>query len=171
MQKLNGKTALVTGGGRGIGAAIARAMASEGAHVTITYANSEKRAHAVVAEIENAGGKACAIHADNKAIEDIKTAINYVVDRQGQFDILINNAGVFHAAPIDQLSQENYDDTMNVNVRAVFFCNTGGCHSYGRWRADHNDRQQSGQTCSGPWPEPIFPQQSRVSWSDYGGGT
>jgi len=95
-------------------------MASEGAHVTITYANSEKRAHAVVTEIENAGGKACAIHADNKAIEDIKTAITHVVDRQGQFDILINNAGVFHAAPIDQLSQENYDDTMNVNVRAVF---------------------------------------------------
>jgi 3-oxoacyl-[acyl-carrier protein] reductase len=121
MQKLSGKTALITGGGRGIAAAIARALASEGAHVTITYANSEKRAHAVVAEIERAGGKACAIHADNKVIEDIKAAITHVVDRQGQFDILINNAGVFHAAPIDQLSQENYDDTMNVNVRAVFF--------------------------------------------------
>ena len=120
MQKLIGKAALVTGGGRGIGAAIARALASEGAHVTITYANSEKRARTLVAEIEKVGGKANAIHADNNEIEDVKTAITHVVDSQGRFDILVNNAGVFYAAPIDQLSQENYDDTMNVNVRAVF---------------------------------------------------
>ncbi len=120
MKKLTGKTALVTGGGRGIGAAIARTLAHEGAHVTITYANSEKRAQSLVDEIKGAGGKATAIHADNQQIEEIKDAVTHVVDRQGRLDILINNAGVFHAAPIDQLSQKNYDDTMNINVRAVF---------------------------------------------------
>jgi len=120
MQKLAGKTALVTGGSRGIGAAIARELANEGANVTITYVNSKKSADELVTEIIDKGGKANAIQADNKNREDIKSVVEQLVEKEGQFDILINNAGIIHAGPIDQFNQEQYDDTMNINVRAVF---------------------------------------------------
>jgi 3-oxoacyl-[acyl-carrier protein] reductase len=117
---LSGKIALVTGGSRGIGAAIAKRLAAEGAAVAITYSSSPDRAEAVVKEIESAGGKAIAIQADAADADAVKHSVNETVKQLGGLDILVNNAGVAAMAPLDQFTLEDYDRTMAVNVRGVF---------------------------------------------------
>ena len=117
---LNGKAALVTGGSRGIGAAIARRLAADGADVAITYVNSAAPAQAVVAEIVAAGGRAIAIQADNRDAAAIEGSDTEAVNAFGRLDILVNSAGIWRAAPIEQMSLADFDETMEVNLRAPF---------------------------------------------------
>ncbi|HEY1120493.1 MAG TPA: 3-oxoacyl-ACP reductase family protein [Haloferula sp.] len=117
---LTGKIALVTGASRGIGAAIAKRLAAEGAAVAITYSSSPDRAEAVVKEIEAAGGKAIAIQADAADAEAVKRSVNDTVKQLGGLDILVNNAGIAVMAPLDQFKLEDYDRLMDINVRGVF---------------------------------------------------
>ena len=117
---LNGKAALVTGGSRGIGAAIAKRLAADGADVAITYVNSEAPAQAVVAEIIAAGGRAIAIQADHRDAAAIEGSVAEAVNAFGRLDILVNSAGIWRAAPIEQMSLADFDETMEVNLRAPF---------------------------------------------------
>ncbi|RDL52803.1 Cyclic-di-GMP-binding biofilm dispersal mediator protein [Ensifer sp. M14] len=119
MSSLNSKVALVTGGGRGIGAAIARRLASEGAVVAITYGQSQAKANALVGEIEQAGGKALAIRADNRDANAVDAAVKTVVERHGRIDILVNNAGIYEEAAITDVTAEDFDRTVDINVKAV----------------------------------------------------
>lgn len=119
-RSLNGKAALVTGGSRGIGAAIARRLAADGAGVAITYVNGEERALAVVREIEAAGGRGIVIKADNRDAAAIEAAVDEAAKAFGRLDILVNSAGIWRAAPIDALSLADFDETMAVNLRAPF---------------------------------------------------
>ncbi|AMX92946.1 3-oxoacyl-ACP reductase FabG [Mesorhizobium sp. M7A.F.Ca.CA.002.10.1.1] len=118
--RLNGKAALVTGGSRGIGAAIARRLAADGASVALTYVHGEEQARAVVAEIEAKGGRAIAIKADNRDAVALDKAVDDAVTAFGRLDILVNSAGIWRAAPIDTLSLADFDETMEVNLRAPF---------------------------------------------------
>jgi 3-oxoacyl-[acyl-carrier protein] reductase len=120
MKKLAEKVAFVTGGSRGIGAGIAKRLAAEGAKVVITYAQSAEKARAVVDEIKKAGGEAMAIAADNTSVEAVTAAVEKAAATYGRIDILVNNAGIFVAKPITDLSVAEYEETMAVNVRAVF---------------------------------------------------
>lgn len=120
MAVLSGKVALVTGGSRGIGAAIARRLAADGAAVAITYASSPDAAGAVVAEIESNGGKALALRADSGDADAVKGAVDETVKVLGRLDILVNNAGVVAVAPIQEFSLDEFDRLVAVNVRAVF---------------------------------------------------
>jgi len=120
MSRLKGKVALVTGGSRGMGAAIARRLAHEGADVALTYNSSGDQANTVVAEIEKVGQKGLAIAADNSDPGAIQVAVERTVAELGQLDILINNAGIFVAKPIDELTLDDFEQTVGVNVRAVF---------------------------------------------------
>lgn len=118
--KLNGRAALVTGGSRGIGAAIARRLAADGAAVAITYTSAPQKAEEVVRSIEAAGGKAVAIRADSADVAAVKSAVNETVRQLGRLDILVNNAGIAAFAPVDQLTLEDFDRSVAVNVRGVF---------------------------------------------------
>lgn len=120
IQNLTGKTALVTGGSRSIGAAIARRLAADGAAVAITYSASPDRAAQVVAEIEAAGGRAIAIAADAGDPDAVRAAVVQTVETLGSIDILVNNAGVAVNAPIDEFRFEDYERMLAVNVTGVF---------------------------------------------------
>ncbi len=117
---LTGKSALVTGGSRSIGAAIARKLAADGAAVAITYSASPDRAAQVVADIEAAGGKAIAIAADAGNPEAVRGAVAQAVSAFGGIDILVNNAGVAVNAPIEDFKFEDYERMVAVNVTGVF---------------------------------------------------
>jgi 3-oxoacyl-[acyl-carrier protein] reductase len=118
--KLQGKTALVTGASRSIGAAIAKRLAADGASVAITYSSSPAKADEVVREIVAAGGKAVAIKADAADEKAVRSAITQTVSTFGGLDILVNNAGALALAPIEQFKIEDFDKSIAVNVRGLF---------------------------------------------------
>ena len=117
---LKGKVALVTGGSRGIGAAIAKRLAADGANVAITYAKDSNAASAVVKAIEGSGGKGFAIQADAADAEAVKSAVEKAVATLGKLDILVNNAGTAIPKPFVEATLEELDHVLNLNVRGVF---------------------------------------------------
>jgi 3-oxoacyl-[acyl-carrier protein] reductase len=120
MPELVNKVALVTGGSRGIGAAIAARLAELGADVAITYAQSKERADEVVDTIKAHGRRGLAIMADSAAADDVPAAVGQVVEEFGRLDILVNNAGIFPFGPIDDVSVEEVDRTLGIHARAVY---------------------------------------------------
>lgn len=116
---LSGKVAFIQGGSRGIGAAIAKRLAREGAAVALTYSQSAQHAETLVQEIQAAGGKALAIQADSASESAIRGAIQQTLSTFGQLNILVNNAGVLAIAPIEEMSIEDIDRTLSINVRSV----------------------------------------------------
>jgi len=117
---LAGKVALVTGGSRGIGAAIVRRLANDGATVAFTYAASEERAQALVAELGEMGKSVLAIKADSADAEALQAAVKRTVDEFGRIDVLVNNAGILITGVVDDYDLSNFDQMIAVNVRAVF---------------------------------------------------
>ncbi|MGB9148571.1 MAG: glucose 1-dehydrogenase [Acidobacteriaceae bacterium] len=116
MAKLAGKVAVVTGASKGIGAAIAKALAAEGASVVVNYASSKAGADAVVAAIAKAGGKAVAVGGDVSKPEGAQGLIEAAVANFGKLDILVNNSGVYEFAPLEAITVEHYNRLFSVNV-------------------------------------------------------
>jgi 3-oxoacyl-[acyl-carrier protein] reductase len=119
-RKLEGKIALITGGSRGIGAAIAKRLATDGAKVAITYAKGADAAAMVVKEIERDGGKAIAIQADATDADAAKAAVEKTVATFGRLDVLVNNAGTAIPKTFEETTIEEMDRLLNINVRGVF---------------------------------------------------
>ncbi|WP_026617764.1 3-oxoacyl-ACP reductase family protein [Ensifer aridi] len=119
-QNLQGKVALVTGGSRSIGAAVAKRLAEDGAAVAITYYGSPEKAEAVVRDIEAAGGRAIAVKADAGDASAVRAAVKETVNALGGIDILVNNAGIALGGPIDEITTEDYNRMIAVNVTGVF---------------------------------------------------
>jgi 3-oxoacyl-[acyl-carrier protein] reductase len=119
-KKLEGKTALVTGGSRGIGAAVARRLAADGARVAITYAKGADAAASVVNAIESAGGKAIAIQADATDPKAIQAAVEKTVSALGKLDVLVNNAGTAIPKTFEETTLDELDQVINLNIRGVF---------------------------------------------------
>ncbi len=119
-KKLEGKIALITGGSRGIGAAIAKRLAADGAKVAITYTKGADAAASVVKEIERAGGKAIAIQADAADADAGKAAVEKTVATFGHLDVLVNNAGTAIPKTFEETTLEEMDRVLDINVRGVF---------------------------------------------------
>ena len=119
MSKLNEKVALITGGSRGIGAAIARRLAADGASVAITYAKEASAASAVVKAIELSGGKAVAIQADAADVEAVTGAVEKTVATFGRLDVLVNNAGTAIPKTFEETTLDEMDRVIDINVRGT----------------------------------------------------
>jgi 3-oxoacyl-[acyl-carrier protein] reductase len=118
-KKLDGKVALVTGASKGIGAAIAKQLAAEGASVVVNYASSKEGADRVVTEIKKTGGKAVALQGDVAKAQDIERLFADTKKQFGKLDILVNNAGVYEFSPLENISAEHYDRIFDINVRGL----------------------------------------------------
>lgn len=115
-KKLTGKVAVVTGASKGIGAAIAKHLAAEGASVVVNYASSKAGADKVVAEITSAGGKAVVVQADVAKKRDIDRLFAETKKVFGRLDVLVNNAGIYEFAPLEQITEEHFHKQFNLNV-------------------------------------------------------
>ncbi|MEQ9000998.1 MAG: 3-oxoacyl-ACP reductase family protein [Coleofasciculus sp. B1-GNL1-01] len=120
MADLKGKKALVTGGSRGIGAAIAKQLASEGADVAITYRASVEMAKQVVTEIKQYGVNSIALQADAIQAENVAAAVKEMIRQLGGLDILVNNAGIVDSKLVTETTLEDFDRIIQINVRSVF---------------------------------------------------
>lgn len=116
MAKLSGKVAVVTGASKGIGAAIAKQLAAEGASVVVNYSSSKEGADKVVSEIQKAGGKAVAIHANLSKADDAKKLADAAKKEFGKVDILVNNAGVYDFRPLEAIDAEHIQRIYELNV-------------------------------------------------------
>ena len=119
-QKLAGKVAVVTGGSRGIGAAIAKRLAADGASVAITYTKGADAAASVVQAIERGAGKAIAIQADATDAKAVKAAVEKTVATFGRLDVLVNNAGTAIPKTFEEATLEEMDRVIDINIRGVF---------------------------------------------------
>lgn len=121
MNSLRGKVAIVTGASRGIGRAIAERLAKDGASIVVNYTKNADEAKKVVAGIKSNGGKAVAVQADVSKVADVRRLFQEADKAFGQLDILINNAGIFWAKPLADVTEEDYDHIFAVNAKGQFF--------------------------------------------------
>ena len=121
-QRLAGKTAIVTGASRGIGLAIARRFAAEGANVVVNYVSKAPEAEAVVASIRDAGGTAEAIRADVSKSADVDALIAATLARFGRIDVLVNNAGIMITEDLAHTTEDDWDRTIDVNLKGAYLC-------------------------------------------------
>ena len=132
VKPLSGQVAFVQGGSRGIGAAIVKRLARDGAAVAFTYVSSASKAEELVATITAAGGKALAIRADSADAVAVEHAIRQSVTRFGRLDILVNNAGVLVWGHLEELTLDDLDRTLAVNIRSVFVACQEAAHHMGK---------------------------------------
>lgn len=120
MKRLENKIALVTGGGRGMGADITKRLAAEGAAVVLTYSKSAEQSEKIAAAINQAGGRAMAIKADSADPAELTNAVDKTISAFGHIDIIVNNAGIYVGKAFEEHTLEDYEQVMAVNVRAVY---------------------------------------------------
>jgi 3-oxoacyl-[acyl-carrier protein] reductase len=119
---INGKTALITGGSRGIGRAIALRLAKEGVRIAVNYKTNEEAAQWVVNAVEEMGGEAIAVDADVSQSAAVEDMVKRVLDSWGSVDILVNNAGIIHDSLLMRMTEEVWDDVVNTNLKGTFNC-------------------------------------------------
>lgn len=118
--EFQGKIALVTGGTRGIGAAIVRRLAQRGADVAFTYARSEQAARDLVQELDGTGGRVLGVKADSRDMAAVRAAVDQTAREFGRLDILVNSAGVFPSGPIEDATLQEINDTLAIHAAAVY---------------------------------------------------
>jgi 3-oxoacyl-[acyl-carrier protein] reductase len=150
MLKLAGKVAVVTGASKGIGAAIAKALAAEGAAVVVNYASSKAGADAVVAAITSAGGRAIAVQGDVTQADHAKGLIEAAIEAFDRLDVLVNNSGVYETSPIEGVTEEQYRRIFDVNVLGVLLTTQAAVKHLGEGGSVINI---SSNVTTGFWPQ------------------
>jgi 3-oxoacyl-[acyl-carrier protein] reductase len=131
MKKLTGKVAVVTGASKGIGAGIAKGLAAEGAAVVVNYASSKEGANRVVAEIAGNGGKAIAVQGDVSKAADVRRIFAETKEAFGQLDVLVNNAGVYQFAALEEITEEHFHRQFNTNVLGLLLATQEAAKHFG----------------------------------------
>jgi 3-oxoacyl-[acyl-carrier protein] reductase len=131
MSKLKNKVAVVTGASKGIGAGIAKSLAAEGAAVVVNYASSKEGADRVVAEIEKKGGKALAVQGDVSKASDVQRIFAETKKAFGKLDVLVNNAGVYQFAPLEEITEEHFHRQFNTNVLGLLLATREAANLFG----------------------------------------
>jgi 3-oxoacyl-[acyl-carrier protein] reductase len=131
MRRLSGKTAVVTGASKGIGAGIAKGLAAEGAAVVVNYASSKDGAERVVADIKAKGGKAIAVQGDVAKAADVKKIFAETKQAFGRLDILVNNAGVYNFLPLEKVTEEDFHRHFNINVLGLLLATQEAAKLFG----------------------------------------
>ncbi len=130
-RKLEGKVAVVTGASKGIGAAIAKQLAAEGAAVVVNYASSKSGADAVVAEIKSGGGRAVAVQADVAQGRDIERLFAETDRAYGRLDVLVNNAGIYEFAPLEEVTEAHFQKQFQLNVLGLILATQAAVKRFG----------------------------------------
>jgi 3-oxoacyl-[acyl-carrier protein] reductase len=131
MNRLTNKVVVVTGASKGIGAGIAKSMAAEGAAVVVNYASSKKDADRVVAEIRKHGGKAVAVQGDVSKAADVQRLFAETTQAFGKLDVLVNNAGVYEFAALDQITEDQFHRLFNTNVLGLLLTTQEAANQFG----------------------------------------
>src|ERR1700687_5557887 len=131
MGKLSNKVAVVTGSSKGIGAGIAKGLAAEGAAVVVNYASSREGAERVVSEIKAKGGKAVAVHGDVAKAKDVQRLFAETKKAVGRLDVLVNNAGVYEFAPLEQVTEEQFYRLFDTNVLGLILATQEAARHFG----------------------------------------
>ena len=131
MNKLKNKVAVVTGASKGIGAGIAKSLAAEGAAVVVNYSSSKEGADNVVAEIAGKGGKAVAVQGDVSKASDVRRIFAETKKAFGRLDVLVNNAGVYQFAPLEQITEEQFHRQFNTNVLGLILATQEATRLFG----------------------------------------
>jgi 3-oxoacyl-[acyl-carrier protein] reductase len=131
MKKLTGKVAVVTGASKGIGAGVAKGLAEEGAAVVVNYASSKEGADKVVAEIKASGGKAIAVQADVSRAADVRRLFANTQKEFGRVDVLVNNAGVYQFAALEEITEEQFHRQFNTNVLGLILATQEAAKHFG----------------------------------------
>lgn len=131
MSKLTNKVAVVTGASKGIGAAIAKALAAEGAAVVVNYASSKEGADRVVADIASKGGKAVAVQGDVSKAADVDRIFAETKKQFGTLDVLVNNAGIYEFAPLSEVTEEKFHRLFNTNVLGLLLASQQAANLFG----------------------------------------
>ncbi|GAN81521.1 glucose 1-dehydrogenase [Acidocella aminolytica] len=150
MTKLADKVAVVTGASRGIGAAIAKSFAAEGAAVVVNYASRKADADAVVDAITRTGGKAIAVGADVSKADEVTTLVEAAITAFGRLDVLVNNAGIYEMSPIEAVTEDQYRRVFDVNVLGVLLATQAAAEYIGEGGCVINI---SSNITSGLWPK------------------
>src|SRR3954470_6852138 len=130
-KKLAGKVAVVTGASKGIGASIAKHLAAEGAAVVVNYASSKEGADRVVAEITGKGGRAVAVQADVAKPADIRRLFAEAKKAFGRLDLLVNNAGIYQFAPLEEVTPEHFHKLFDLNVLGLILATREAARHFG----------------------------------------
>ncbi len=170
MKRLDGQTAVVTGASSGIGTAVALALAAEGANVCINYSSGKERAEKVLKQVEEGGGKGIICQADVSKPEDVEAMFKKTIDTFGTVDILVSNSGIQKDAPFLEMSYDDWQKVININLTGQFLCGQAAAREFVRRGVVEGKSKAAGKIICMSSVHDIIPWAGHVNYATAKGG-